>query len=94
MLIRRLQITGLVQGVGFRYAMRHEAARLGVSGWVRNRGDGSVEALLQGTVEAVEALTAWARRGPPGSRVDQVNVFPGAAAENPVPSGFELRPTL
>ena len=46
MLTRRLQISGRVQGVGFRYAMRHEAARRGVRGWVRNRADGSVEALL------------------------------------------------
>ena len=94
MLTRRLQITGLVQGVGFRYAMRQEAARLGVNGWVRNRGDGSVEALLQGTVEAVEALTAWARRGPPGSRVEKLAATPVAPAEESAYAGFELRPTV
>jgi len=94
MLTRRLQISGRVQGVGFRYAMRHEAVRLGVNGWVRNRSDGSVEAMLQGADEAVETLTAWARRGPPGSRVDALNVFPAAAADDPAPSGFDLRPTL
>jgi acylphosphatase len=92
MLTRRLQITGRVQGVGFRYAMRHEAARRGVRGWVRNRGDGSVEALLAGDAQAVEALTAWARQGPPGAKVSQLHVHP--ASEDVLPEGFELRPTL
>lgn len=92
MLARRLQISGRVQGVGFRYAMRHEAARRGVRGWVRNRGDGSVEALLAGDAEAVEALTAWARHGPPGAKVSAVQAMP--AGEDVVSEGFELRPTL
>ena len=92
MLTRRLQITGRVQGVGFRYAMRHEAARRGVRGWVRNRGDGSVEALLAGDAAAVEALTAWARQGPPGAEVTEVRALPGA--EDALPEGFELRATL
>jgi len=87
----RLQITGRVQGVGFRYAMRHEAARRGLSGWVRNRRDGSVEALVQGEASAVEALIAWARQGPPGARVSEVNV---STAEEPAQSGFELRATV
>jgi acylphosphatase len=63
---RRLAIRGRVQGVFFREAMRQEAARLGVAGWVRNRRDGSVEAVVQGAPAAVEAIVAWARRGPPG----------------------------
>jgi acylphosphatase len=92
MLTRRLQISGRVQGVGFRYAMRHEAARRGVRGWVRNRGDGSVEALLAGDAEAVEALTVWARQGPPGARVTEVRALP--AGEDALPEGFELRATL
>jgi len=92
MIIRRLQITGRVQGVGFRYAMRHEAQRLGVSGWVRNRRDGSVEALAQGTPESVDALIAWARRGPPGSRVADLQVESGIAED--ALAGFELRATL
>lgn len=91
MLSRRLRITGRVQGVGFRYAMQDEAARLGVNGWVRNRRDGSVEALLQGEAGAVETLTAWARRGPPGARVTEVHVAAGEEASH---SGFELRPTV
>ena len=92
MIIRRLQITGRVQGVGFRYAMRHEAQRLGVSGWVRNRRDGSVEALAQGTPESVDALIAWARRGPPGARVADLQVESGIAED--ALAGFELRATL
>jgi acylphosphatase len=91
MITRRLQITGRVQGVGFRYAMQDEAARRGITGWVRNRRDGSVEALLQGEADAVDALTAWARQGPPGARVMEVRT---AAAEEPRHCGFELRPTL
>ena len=53
-----------MQGVGFRDALRAEALRLGVRGWVRNRADGSVEALLQGEASALERLVQWARRGP------------------------------
>jgi len=92
MVTRRLHISGRVQGVGFRYSMRHEAERRGVRGWVRNRADGSVEALLAGDAEAIEALTAWARQGPPGAKVTEVQVLP--AAEDAVPEGFELRATL
>ena len=91
MTIRRLQITGRVQGVGFRYAMQHEALRLGVSGWVRNRRDGSVEALAQGAPASVDALIAWARRGPPGARVADLQV---EAAAPEALAGFELRATL
>ena len=91
MIARQLKIRGRVQGVGFRYAMRHEAMRLGVSGWVRNRSDGSVEAVAQGEGDAIEALIAWARQGPPAARVSEVEI---TAAEDPPYSGFELRPTL
>jgi acylphosphatase len=92
MITRRVRITGRVQGVGFRYAMQDEAARRGVNGWVRNRSDGSVEALLQGEAAAVESLTAWARRGPPGAQVVEVEII---RAEAHAPhSGFALRPTL
>ena len=91
MLVRRLSISGQVQGVGFRYAMRHEAARLGVGGWVRNRTGGSVEAMLQGPEDAVQALIAWARRGPAGARVTGVEVSEG---ERGGYAAFELRPTV
>ena len=71
---RHLIITGRVQGVGYRYSMVSEATRLGATGWVRNRKDGSVEAEIFGDAEVIAALLAWSRRGPPGSRVDQVIV--------------------
>ena len=87
----RLEISGRVQGVGFRYSMREEAARRGVRGWVRNRRDGSVEALVQGETGAVEALVDWARRGPPGARVAEVRA---SAVEEAALDGFELRPTV
>jgi acylphosphatase len=91
MAARHLQITGRVQGVGFRYSMQSEATRIGVHGWVRNRRDGSVEALLQGSEEAIAALTGWARRGPPGARVEGVRVSNADADENL--ASFEQRPT-
>jgi len=91
MAARHLQITGRVQGVGFRYSMQHEAARLGVRGWVRNRRDGSVEALVQGSETAIAAITEWARRGPAGARVDSVQVANADAETNL--ATFEQRPT-
>ena len=72
--IRRLIVTGAVQGVYYRHSMRIEAERLGISGWVRNRADGSVEALIGGGAEAVAAIINWARRGPPNARVAHVAV--------------------
>jgi len=71
---KRLNISGQVQGVGFRYAMCDEAARLGVAGWVRNRRNGTVEAVVEGPAAALEAIIAWARRGPPGARVSAVAI--------------------
>jgi len=73
---RHLVIVGQVQGVGYRYAMNREAARLGIRGWVRNRSNGSVEAVVQGSPEAVAAMMAWARHGPPAARFERIEVEP------------------
>lgn len=86
---RHLSIKGRVQGVGFRFYMERKARELGVTGWVRNRRDGSVEAVVQGAPEAVEAMTAWARRGPPSAVVAEVKV---GEADGEF-AGFEVRPT-
>ena len=67
-----LQILGKVQGVWFRESMRLEAERLGVAGWVCNRDDGSVEAVIQGSDDAVDALIKWTHEGPPAARVELV----------------------
>ena len=91
MMTRTLRISGRVQGVGYRDALRHEAGRLGLTGWVRNRLDGSVEAQVQGAGDAVEKLIVWARRGPPAARVDGVCVEPVENA--PQWPGFERWPT-
>jgi acylphosphatase len=72
----QLRITGRVQGVGYREALCSEAERLGVTGWVRNLADGSVQALAQGSDETLAALLAWVRRGPPAARVEQVATAP------------------
>lgn len=73
---RRVRIFGRVQGVFFRDSMRQRADALGVTGWVRNRADGSVEAVIHGPPEAVEALIQWAHRGPEHARVERVEVEP------------------
>lgn len=88
---RRLRIRGLVQGVGFRHSMHREALRLGLGGWVRNRRDGTVEAVVAGPQAAVEAIVAWSRRGPPSARVESVEVCPEEAGDF---AAFEQRPTL
>jgi acylphosphatase len=65
-----VKVSGRVQGVGFRWAITERARSRGVAGWVRNQRDGTVEAVFEGPPEAVDALVAWIRRGPPGARVD------------------------
>lgn len=69
-----LVISGRVQGVFFRDSMRREAQNLGVTGWVRNRRDGSVEAIVQGAQAAVTAILDWAHHGPPAANVDSVTI--------------------
>jgi acylphosphatase len=86
---KRLVIRGRVQGVWFRESMRFQAEALNVAGWVRNRRDGTVEAMVQGEEEAVEALIAWSRRGPDAAQVDQVEVTEGSGEF----TAFERRET-
>ena len=85
------RVRGRVQGVGFREACVAEARRLGIAGWVRNRADGSVEALLQGPPAALAAMRRWLGEGPPLAAVREVDVqdAPNDAALH----GFERRPT-
>jgi acylphosphatase len=78
----------MVQGVFFRGTCRREAQLAGVSGWVRNRSDGAVEAVFEGADEAVEAMCRWCRSGPRYAHVEAVEI----AEEEPVgSSGFEVR---
>ena len=89
---KQLNITGLVQGVGYRVAFHDAAVALGLSGWVRNRRDGSVEAAVRGDVKALDAITDWAWRGPAGAKVSQVSV--SAMDDAAAPLGkFEIWPT-
>jgi acylphosphatase len=71
-----VRVRGRVQGVWYRGSTREEAVRRGVCGWVRNLPDGSVELEAEGPRDAVDALVAWCRRGPPGARVDALEVAP------------------
>jgi len=71
---RRVVVHGFVQGVGFRFAVEREARSRGVAGWVRNRPDGTVEAVFEGEREDVEALVDFCRRGQRGAEVDRVDV--------------------
>lgn len=77
-----LIIHGRVQGVFFRHHSRQEAARLGLAGWVRNRPDGTVEAVAEGERSALEQFLAWCRQGPPMASVDRVDAdWAGADGE-------------
>lgn len=88
MVRRRVVVTGRVQGVFYRDACRREAAAAGVAGWVRNRADGTVEAVLEGEQEGVERVVRWMRSGPSQAKVDDVWV----AAEEPAGErGFIVR---
>ena len=68
-------VSGLVQGVYFRYSMREEARKLGVHGWVRNTDDERVEAVFEGPRAAVEQVIAWCHQGPRGARVEDVAIM-------------------
>jgi acylphosphatase len=86
---KRLIIAGRVHGVGYRAWMERQAQMLGISGWVRNRADGAVEALIAGDVAAVEELSRLCRRGP---RLAEVSSISEELAEPPEEPGFTLLP--
>ena len=90
--MRRVRVTvrGGVQGVGYRYTMLMVARDTGVSGWVRNRRDGSVEAEVEGTDGQVDEVLAWMAQGPPGARVESATVTDAEIAGT---RGFEVLPT-
>jgi acylphosphatase len=90
-----VRIQGHVQGVGFRAFVQHEAERLDVKGWVRNRVNGDVEALFAGDTSAVDALLALCRRGPDHARVTDLSMYepkPDELSDQPL-TGFHLLPT-
>ena len=88
---RLLRIEGRVQGVGYRDWLIRQASSAGLSGWVRNRADGTVEALISGEEAAMGSVLLAARRGPPLARVDRIEESFAEAPEEP---GFQRRPTL
>lgn len=75
---KHIQLYGRVQGVFFRESMSRKARQMGLSGWVRNCSDGSLEALLQGDESAVAAAIEWARHGPEFARVDKIEISEGS----------------
>ncbi|MEU9499512.1 acylphosphatase [Streptomyces sp. NPDC048196] len=88
MIRRRVVVSGTVQGVFFRDTCRRTAEARGVSGWVRNVRDGSVEAVFEGDPESVQQLVEWAHQGPPAAVVDAVSVTEEEPEGLP---GFEVR---
>ena len=87
----RFRIEGSVQAVGYRNYLIAEATKLGLDGWVRNRSDGTVEALASGPTKAIEAFFTVCARGPEGSRVANVEMH---KAEPPAEKGFRRRSSL
>jgi acylphosphatase len=86
----RIRVEGRVQGVAFRDWMRTEAQALGLAGWVRNRRDGSVEAVISGDPAVVEAMLTRCRQGPPAARVSNLAIL---AEDDATCADFEIRPT-
>ena len=87
----RMVIEGFVQAVGYRHFAIEEARKLGVNGWIRNRSNGTVEALVSGTTQAVEAFVGACMRGPPGSTIKNIDLH---KAEPPTERGFHQRPSI
>ena len=93
-LVRRVVVEGFVQGIGYRDFVRRAALKVGVSGWVRNRADGSVEALIAGAPADVETMLAEMRRGPRGAMVTRLRLAEAAAGEGGHDGAFIIRPTV
>jgi len=89
---RHLFIHGQVQGVFFRESMRQQANQLGITGWARNRSDGTVEAVIQGETSSVEKLIEWSRRGPGRAQVDHVTIE--AVDDDSNYTSFDIRPSV
>jgi acylphosphatase len=92
-IVRRVVVEGCVQGVGYREFTRRAALRLSVSGWVRNRSDGAVEALICGQPAAVEALVAEMRRGPRFALVESLSVIERDETDGGDSGAFIIRST-
>jgi acylphosphatase len=90
----RLIIEGRVQGVGFRAFVADEAELRGLKGWVRNRRDGSVETLISGASDLVEDMIGACRHGPPGGRVDRVNIEEAQTLDSTPGAAFQILRTL
>ncbi|VVD64286.1 acylphosphatase [Pandoraea anhela] len=89
----QIVVHGRVQGVGYRAACVVEARRLGLVGWVRNRRDGTVEAIAQGEAAQLLALCEWMRQGPRGAQVSSCDVDKAWVAASPL-KGFEQRASV
>ena len=90
LVLAKLKIHGRVQGVFFRQSTREKACQLGLSGWVKNMPDGTVEALAAGPEPVVQELIAWCEQGPPYARVEKVDVHVSKVEEadvEPIPDG-------
>jgi acylphosphatase len=95
--VRRVTVQGVVQGVGYRVWVERKAIARGLEGWVRNRRDGSVEAVFAGTAQAVADMIASCRKGPPMAEVDKVDDTPDdseALKLRPAGERFSLLPTV
>lgn len=89
---KRLVVTGRVQGVSYRASFEAQANTLKLAGWVRNRSDGSVEAVVAGEPAMLDSIIEWARQGPPQAVVHQVQV--SEAGDDEAGQGFTVRPTI
>ncbi len=86
----RAQVFGIVQGVCFRDYTRRKAEELGLGGWVKNRSDGSVEALICGPSTGVEEIVTWLHHGPPHAHVERVEIDNETEPPQPPPSSFQI----